>query len=118
MASAPSCTATSRLALFVFGAALLSAAPLPAATPQAGGVEEPEIALSGEHLLLLKRAPGGPTAQSPPLRARPGRWAFLDQQLPPPRRDRLPPEVQAQIDALSISRTPATELAFKLERQR
>jgi uncharacterized protein (DUF1800 family) len=104
--------------MFVFGAALLSAAPLPAATPQAGVVEGPEIALSSEDLAFLNRVTWGANASSARLLAQLGRSAFLDQQLRPPQRDRLPPEVQAQIDALSISRTPAAELAFSLERQR
>src|SRR5262249_10288903 len=110
--------AVSRLTAFAFAAALLSAAPLTAATPQGGVVDEPEIALSGEDLAFLNRITWGANASSARLLARLGRPAFLDQPLPPPRRDRLPAEVEAQIDALSISQTPAAELAFNLERQR
>jgi hypothetical protein len=50
--------------------------------------------------------------------AREGSSAWLERQLHPAPHETLPPEVQAQIEGMTITRRPVTELAVELEKRR
>jgi uncharacterized protein (DUF1800 family) len=95
-------------------ASSLRAAPEPEITPPA----VPEIALSAQDVGLLNRITWGANPSSARALAQVGANAFIDQQLRPPTRDRLPAHAQAQIDAMTIAQTPAAKLAIDLEQQR
>jgi uncharacterized protein (DUF1800 family) len=69
-------------------------------------------------LPLLNRLTWGANAYSAHMLAEAGAARYLDRQLHPGPRDSLPPEAQAQIDAMTISQRPATELASELEQRR
>lgn len=70
-----------------------------------------------EPLALLNRATWGATASSADLLARQGAERFLHQQLYPARAV-LPPSVQTQIDAMTITGRPIDQLIPALENER
>jgi uncharacterized protein (DUF1800 family) len=93
----------------------------PGAATQAPELTAPTAApfsLSAGDLALLNRVTWGANASTAHLLSRLGMEAFLNEQLHPPSGGRLPPQVQAQIDALKISQQPAAQLAIELEQQR
>lgn len=96
-----------RLILLAAGAAALAAPAL--AAPQA---------LTAQDLQLLNRVTWGadPASIAQMQALGPRRW--LDRQLHPSPDDRLPDAVQAEIDALQISRTPTLELVAREEAER
>src|SRR5256885_1053514 len=81
-----------------------------------GGAPEPGA--RADDLLLLNRVTWGANPSSARALARMGPASFLQQQLNPATEDRLPAEVQAQIDAMTISQRPMAELAAQLEQRR
>jgi uncharacterized protein (DUF1800 family) len=78
----------------------------------------PALALSAPDLALLNRMTWGANASTAQRFSRLGPEAFVREQLHPPPGERLPPAVQAQIDAMKISQHPAPQLAIELEQQR
>ena len=68
--------------------------------------------------LWLDRITWGANAASWQALQAQGMPAFLQQQLDPHAPDALPPEVQARIDAMDISRRPTVDLVRDLDRQR
>jgi len=66
---------------------------------------------------LVDRVTWGRTMDSVAAAERMGVDRWLDTQLRPPARTILPPDVEAQIDALRISRTPMPQLAAELDAQ-
>jgi len=72
----------------------------------------------GEELRLLDRVTWGASPASARAFAAEGAARFLQQQLNPATEDRLPAEVQTQIDAMTISQRPMAELATQLEQRR
>jgi len=66
----------------------------------------------------LDRLSWGASASSAQQLQRLGRDAWLQRQLHPPKNTSLPPAVQAQIDAMTITRTPMIELVRTMETQR
>src|SRR5262245_43432799 len=107
-------------ATYFITAALVANAPpaLAAPDPETTSSATPEISLSAEDIGLLNRITWGANQSSARLLARLGASAFIDQQLHPPRGDRLPAHAQAQIDAMRISQVPPAQLAIELEQQR
>ncbi len=103
-------------------AALASLAALSpgAATPEPELIAPAPTPLSwsASDLALLNRITWGANISTAQRFYHLGADAFLNEQLHPPQGDRLPPAVQAQIDALKISREPAAQLAMELEQQR
>ncbi len=89
-----------------------------AAAPEGEVATSQEIALSPQDLGLLNRVTWGASPSSARALASMGSAAFLGQQLHPPKADRLPDHAQAQIDALTISKTSPAKLAIDLEQQR
>ena len=79
---------------------------------------EPAPRLSTEELLFLNRVTWGANASSARALAAAGRERYLEAQLDPRSPDVLPAEVQAQIDAMTISQRSAAELAAELEHRR
>src|SRR6516165_4374663 len=75
-----------------------------AATPEAelATPAAPGPALSAPDLALLNRITWGANASTAQRFLRLGAEAFISEQLHPPSGERLPPAVQAQIDALKI----------------
>jgi uncharacterized protein (DUF1800 family) len=99
-------------------AILFAPASPSAASPESEVVANQDIALSPQDLGLLNRITWGANPSSARALAKLGADVFLDQQLHPPKVDRLPAHAQAQIDALTISQTPPAKLAIDLEQQR
>jgi uncharacterized protein (DUF1800 family) len=107
------------LATIAFVVAIaLGTAGAGAAAPEPDVIAKADVTLAPEDLGLLERITFGANASSARELARSGAKAFLEQQLHPPRGDRLPAHAQAQIDAMTLSQTAATDLAINLERQR
>jgi uncharacterized protein (DUF1800 family) len=92
---------------------LLSACGLLLAAPAQAG--QPQV--NADDLALLNRVTWGADATSAAALAALGRDRWLDRQLHPPKDGALPPEVQGAIDAMQISRTPATDLYVALDAQ-
>lgn len=108
-----------RAAVIAFCVAMLFAPAKPgAAAPEPDPVTNQDIALSPQDLGLLNRITWGANPSSARALAKAGTAAFLDQQLHPPKADRLPAHAQTQIDALTISQTPPAKLVIDLEQQR
>src|SRR5256886_2287399 len=72
----------------------------------------------GEELLLLNRVTWGANPSSARELARMGPASYLEAQLQPAQEAALPPEVQAQVDAMTIARRPVDELAKEMESRR
>ncbi|MBV8747401.1 MAG: DUF1800 family protein, partial [Xanthobacteraceae bacterium] len=91
-----------------------------AATPEAelATPAAPSPTLSVGDVALLNRITWGTNASTAQRFSRLGADAFIREQLHPPSGERLPPAVQAQINALKISQQPAAQLAIELEQQR
>src|SRR3954469_16757640 len=68
-------------------------------------------------LLVLNRVSFGPNRASLKEMASVGTGAYLARQLRPAAEPRLPPEVQAIIDSMTISKRSVVELASDLERR-
>jgi uncharacterized protein (DUF1800 family) len=119
MAFAPLSDQVLRRAVIALCAAMLLASARPSvAAPELEVVANSDIALSPQDLGLLNRVTWGANPSSARALAKSGPDAFLDQQLHPPKSDRLPEHAQTQIDALTISQTPPVKLAIYLEQQR
>jgi len=71
-----------------------------------------------DDLLLLNRVTWGANPSSARELARVGPASYLEAQLQPAQEAALPPEVQAQVDAMTISRRPVDELAKEMESRR
>jgi uncharacterized protein (DUF1800 family) len=105
---------------------LITAMTSIAALSPGGATPEAELAtsaapsplLSPGDLALLNRITWGANASTAQRFSRVGAEAFINEQLHPPQGERLPPAVQAQIDALKISQQPVAQLAIELEQQR
>src|SRR5712671_1059009 len=78
----------------------------------------PEARTGTEQLLLLNRVTWGANGASARELAQMGAGRWLEAQLWPPEKDALPPEAQAQIDAMTISQRPAAGIAAELEVRR
>jgi uncharacterized protein (DUF1800 family) len=76
------------------------------------------VALSAADLAWLNRVTWGASASSAAQLARLGRERFLARQLDARTPGTLPAAVQAQIDAMRITRTPMDALAMEMEQQR
>src|SRR2546430_318655 len=72
----------------------------------------------GEDLLLLNRVTWGANPSSAREFARVGPARYLEAQLQPAQEAALPPEVQAQVDAMTITRRPVDELAKEMDSRR
>src|SRR3989442_4522435 len=72
----------------------------------------------GEDLLLLNRVTWGANPSSARELARMGPERYLEAQLQPAQEAALPPEVQAQVDAMTIAQRPVDELAKEMEGRR
>ena len=119
MAFAPLSSQIVRAAVIAFCVAMLFAPAKPgAAAPEPDPVTNQDIALPAQDLGLLNRITWGANPSSARALAKAGAAAFLDQQLHPPKADRLPAHAQTQIDALTISQTPPAKLVIDLEQQR
>jgi uncharacterized protein (DUF1800 family) len=99
-----------------------SAAPPPAPTqprpaPAAPPKPVPAHALSAADLAFIDRVTWGANESTAAEFAALGRDRWLDRQLHPGPKDRLPAAVQDQINALPISTRPLTEIAFPLTAQ-
>src|SRR2546422_934335 len=81
-----------------------------------GGAPEPGS--RGDDLLLLNRVTWGANPSSARELARMGPERYLEAQLRPAQEAALPPEVQAQVDAMTITQRPVDELAKEMESRR
>src|SRR5437773_590962 len=81
-----------------------------------GGAPEPGA--RADDLLLLNRVTWGANPSSARELARMGPASYLEAQLQPAQEAALPPEVQAQVDAMTITRRPVEELAKEMESRR
>src|SRR5713226_2159649 len=85
----------------------------------AGGPGDAPVASShAEDLLLLNRVTWGANPSSARELARMGPARYLEAQLQPAQEAALPPEAQAQVDAMTITQRPVDELAKELESRR
>src|SRR3989442_14818230 len=71
-----------------------------------------------DDLLLLNRVTWGANPSSARELARMGPERYLEAQLQPAQEAALPPEVQAQVDAMTIAQRPVDELAKEMEGRR
>ena len=92
-------------------------APLPSAPVPLADIAWPDDSLATQ-LLVLNRVTFGANAADLRAIESLGTGAYLARQLRPAREPRLPPEVQAQIDALTISQRSAADLARQFEQGR
>ena len=109
-----------RLDKWLGGAALLALASC-AATPPATPSQQPATAsshVSPYEVAWLDRLSWGASTSSAQELHRLGREAWLQRQLHPSATTALPAPVQAQIDAMTITRTPMIELVRTMENQR
>ncbi len=104
------------LAAGIGGCAAPPAATPPVATAPAGAQVHGEI--RAVDLRLLNRVTWGESGASAAKLASLGSPRFIEQQLHPSARVELPPAVQAQIDAMTISQKPLNELVYDLEQKR
>src|SRR5882762_1802946 len=72
----------------------------------------------GEDLLLLNRVTWGANPSSGRELARVGPARYLEAQLQPAQEAALPPQAQAQVDAMTIAQRPVDELAKEMESRR
>jgi uncharacterized protein (DUF1800 family) len=106
--------------LLIAAIASLTGISLGAATPEPDltAPSAASLSLSPDDLALLNRLTWGANASTARRFSAIGAEAFINEQLHPPRGDRLPSAIAAQIDALKISQTPAAQLAIELEQRR
>ena len=118
-----------RRSLVLDGAALMAAGPWLALAsgcatpPEAGRAGEPaarpaprrDAALAPGDFALVNRVAWGASASTAADFNRLGRATWLHSQLDPHRDPRLPPEAQAQIDAMSITSTPFEGLVGNMD---
>src|SRR5882762_1341035 len=71
-----------------------------------------------DDLLLLNRVTWGANPSSARELARMGPERYLEAQLQPAQEAALPPQTQAQVDAMTITQRPLDELAKEMERRR
>jgi uncharacterized protein (DUF1800 family) len=88
-----------------------------AATAVSGARAADAPALNPHDLALLNRLTWGQSASSAAEMQAMGARAWLERQLHPQAGARPPPAVQAQIDALHVSRTPMAELVVQVDAQ-
>src|SRR5438876_10108641 len=81
-----------------------------------GGAPEPGS--RGEDLLLLNRVTWGANPSSARALARMGPASYLEAQLQPAQEAALPPEVQAQVDAMTITQRAVDEVAKEMANRR
>jgi len=81
-----------------------------------GGAPEPGA--RADDLLLLNRVTWGANPSSARALARMGPASYLEAQLQPAQEAALPPEVQAQVDAMTITQRPVDEVAKEMENRR
>src|SRR5438552_18045957 len=81
-----------------------------------GGAPEPGA--RADDLLLLNRVTWGANPRSARALARMGPASYLEVQLQPAQEAALPPEVQAQVDAMTITQRAVEELAKEVESRR
>jgi uncharacterized protein (DUF1800 family) len=86
-----------------------------AALGTAGGVRAAD--LSATDLALLNRVTWGATQSSAAALQKLGAERWLEEQLHPPAGDHLPPQVQAQIDALPITQQPMAVFVVQIDAQ-
>src|SRR5476649_2710223 len=86
--------------------------------PGLAAAADPAPALSAHDWALLNRVTWGANASSAAEMAALGPRRWLERQLHPSPKDRLPPQVQQQIDAMPISTTPMVQLVTLAEAQR
>jgi uncharacterized protein (DUF1800 family) len=101
-------------ALLLVCLALAGCATEGAPSPSAGASP---AQLSQANLAFLNRVTWGADASSAVEFARVGRDRYLEHQLHPRLDDPLPPEVQAQVDAMTLSKTPVVTLALDVAAQ-
>jgi len=94
---------------------VLAGCQLPVVSPR---VDSPRAETPEARLHLLNRVTWGANGSSARRIEAVGTRAFLDEQLRPAPKPPLPPAVQAQIDALTISQKPFTDLVREVEQQR
>src|SRR5262245_50557400 len=86
------------------------------------GLEAPRAApaqrASADDVALLDRLSFGATPTSAGEMARLGRQAWVERQLHPSGGTALPPAIQSQVGAMTISQTPLPELVRQLDAQR
>src|SRR5881397_1133705 len=95
-------------------AALLAACANAPSSPMAGGIDRTPQSAAADVAWLDRLTWGATPASAQELR-RLGRDAWLRRQLQPPPSAALPEAAQAQIDTLTIARTPLPELVRALE---
>ncbi|HMK78498.1 MAG TPA: DUF1800 domain-containing protein [Xanthobacteraceae bacterium] len=97
----------------------LAAGLIAAPTIGYGGPEKDShwVALTPQQLNLLNRVTFGANPSSARALASLGPERFLERQLHPPPSDTLPPEAQAQIDALSLGRQSLEEIVGEADQQ-
>ena len=88
------------------------------AAPGLASAADPAPALTAHDWALLNRITWGASASSAADMAALGPRRWLERQLHPSPNDRLPPEIQQQIDAMPISTTPVLQLVTQAEAQR
>lgn len=114
--SSPQISRRQWLALAALGASASAVPAWGAATATAAPADLPDEALRAR---LMDRITWGSTAQGAQAITAVGTQAWLAAQLRPPANAPLPPEAQAQIDTMAITRTPFEALALQMEaRQR
>ena len=106
----PTCASRSLAHVLIAGSAALGLACAPARAAQSGPASPHDLA-------LLNRISWGQTASAADDMARMGAKRWLQAQLHPSGDGRLPPQAQAQIDALALSHKPMAVLAVQLDAQ-
>jgi len=94
-------------------ALLLGACASPSPEPQ-----RPERALSADELALLERLTWGANASSARQLASLGAQRWIERQLAPPPGDDLPPELAAQVKAMTVSQVGVRDLAERAAARR
>ncbi|MBQ1542632.1 MAG: DUF1800 domain-containing protein [Caulobacteraceae bacterium] len=80
-------------------------------------VEAPAVAAPTVNLALLDRVTWGVNASSATAMAALGPDRYVERQLQASPRDRLPPQAQAQVDALRITQEPMVNLVVDIDQQ-
>src|SRR4051812_15695539 len=98
--------------LVIASLAALAACQSIAPSSRSTAESAPAVANTTNQLLLVNRVTWGANTSTMRDIAAIGADRWLEQQLTPSKRPALPPAVQAQIDALTISQKPATDIAI------